>query len=195
MTTRSSLARFGAIVLAALFLPSIGNSFQRRDHLTPKEEDQIKDTQILDKRVEVFVKAIQRRVRVITGSTTDSEKRQKKDAEVYGDLPTGTRAELVGDIAKILDEAVTNIDDVSAHDEKNPLIPKALRILASEVTRLTEQMRPLQSQAKDDAEIASFELLTQNAQPILDAANRLPPPLTDKELKEQKKAEKAKAKS
>ena len=195
MTTRLPFSRFAAIVLAALFLPLIGNSFQRRDHLTPKEEDQIKDTQILDKRVVVFVKAVQRRVRVITGATTDTEKRQKKDAEIYGDLPTGTRDELVGDIAKILDEAVTNIDDVSAHDEKNPLIPKALRILASEVTRLIEQMRPLQGQAEDAAEIASFELLTQNAQPILEAANRLPPPLTDKELKEKKKADKAKAKS
>ena len=195
MTTRSSLSRLGALVLAALFLPLVGNSSQRRDHLTTKEEDQIKDTQILDKRIEVFVKAIERRVRVITGVTTDTAKKQKKDEEVYGDLPTGTRAELVGDVAKILDEAVTNIDDVSAHDEKNPLIPKALRILASEVTRLLEQMRPLQSQAKDDAEIASFELLTQNAQPILEAANRLPPPLTEKELKEKKKADKAKAKN
>jgi hypothetical protein len=134
-------------------------------------------------------------MRVITGSTTDTAKQQKKDTELYGDLPTGTRTELVGDIAKILDEAVTNIDDVSAHDEKNPLIPKALRILAKEVTHVVEQLRPLQAQAKDDAEIASFENLIQNAEPILEAANRLPPPLTEKELKEKKKAEKEKAKN
>ena len=149
----------------------------------------------LDKRIEVFVKAVERRMRVITGSTTDTAKQQKKDTELYGDLPTGTRTELVGDIAKILDEAVTNIDDVSAHDEKNPLIPKALRILAKEVTHVVEQLRPLQTQAKDDAEIASFEYLIQNAEPILEAANRLPPPLTEKELKERKKAEKEKAKN
>jgi hypothetical protein len=159
------------------------------------EVDQIKEAQVLDKRIEVFVKAVERRMRVITGSTTDTAKQQKKDTELYGDLPTGTRTELVGDIAKILDEAVTNIDDVSAHDEKNPLIPKALRILAKEVTRVVEQLRPLQAQAKDDAELASFEYLIQNAEPILEAANRLPPPLTEKELKEKKKAEKEKAKN
>jgi hypothetical protein len=188
MTSRSLLLRLGALLLAALTFSFTGNSAQRRDHLTELEVDQIKETQILDKRIEVFVKAVERRM-------TDTAKQQKKDSELYGDLPTGTRTELIGDIAKILDEAVTNIDDVSAHDEKNPLIPKALRILAKEVTRVVEQLRPLQSQAKDDAEIASFEYLIQNAEPILEAANRLPPPLTEKELKERKKAEKEKAKN
>jgi hypothetical protein len=195
MTSRSLLLRLGALLLAALTFSSTGNSAQRRDHLTELEVDQVKEAQVLDKRIEVFVKAVERRMRVITGSTTDTAKQQKKDTELYGELPTGTRTELVGDIAKILDEAVTNIDDVSAHDEKNPLIPKALRILAKEVTHVVEQLRPLQAQAKDDAEIASFEYLIQNAEPILEAANRLPPPLTEKELKERKKAEKEKAKN
>jgi len=195
MTTRSLLLRLGALLLTALTFSLTSISAQRRDHLTELEVDQIKEAQVLDKRIEVFVKAVERRMRVITGSTTDTAKQQKKDTEVYGDLPTGTRAELVGDIAKILDEAVTNIDDVSAHDEKNPLIPKALRILAKEVTHVVEQLRPLQAQAKDDAEIASFEYLIQNAEPILEAANRLPPALTEKELKERKKAEKEKAKN
>ncbi len=195
MTSRSLLPRLGALLLAALAFSLTGSSAQRRDHLTELEVDQIKEAQILDKRIEVFVKAVERRMRVITGGTTDTAKQQKKDTEVYGDLPTGTRSELVGDIGKILDEAVTNIDDVSARDEKNPLIPKALRILAKEVTRVVEQLRPLQAQAKDDAEIASFEYLIQNAEPILAAANRLPPPPTEKELKEKKKAEKEKAKN
>lgn len=195
MTSRSLLLRSGTLLLAALTLSITSYSAQRRDHLTELEVDQIKEAQVLDKRIEVFVKAVERRMRVITGSTTDTAKQQKKDTELYGDLPTGTRTELVGDIAKILDEAVTNIDDVSAHDEKNPLIPKALRILAKEVTRVVEQLRPLQAQAKDDAELASFEYLIQNAEPILEAANRLPPPLTEKELKEKKKAEKEKAKN
>ena len=37
-------------------------------------------------------------MRVLTGTTTDTAKQQKKDAELYGELPTGSRAELVGDI-------------------------------------------------------------------------------------------------
>lgn len=194
------LPRFLILSLAALLLVASppcadANSFQGRDHLTEQEVDLVKDTQILDKRIEVFVKAARRRMQVLTGVTTDTAKQQKKDAELYGDLPTGTRAQLVGDIAKILDEAITNIDDVSSHDEKNPLIPKALRGLAAEVTRIVEQLRPFQAQAEGEAESAVFEQLTENAESILAAASRLPPPLTEKEMKEKKKADKAKAKS
>ena len=71
----------------------------------------------------------------------------------------GTRSELVGDIAKILDEAITNIDDVSARDEKNPALPRALRKLAAAATRIIDQLKPLQSSAKDAAEISNFEEL------------------------------------
>lgn len=161
---------------------------QGRDHFTEREVEQIKETHVLDKRIGIFVKAIERRLRVITGTTTDTAKQQKKDAELYGELPTGSRAELIGDINKILDEAITNIDDVSTHDEKNPLIPTALRLLANEATRVVEQLRPLRGQAESDAEVASFEQLTENAESILSAANKLPPPTA----KEKKKSEKAK---
>ena len=95
----------------------------------------------------------------------------------------------MGDIAHILDEAITNIDDVSSRDEKNPLIPKALRKLAAEVTHIEEQLGPIRPQAKGEAEIASFELLNENAQSILEAANKLPPEV-DKKAKA--KTEKAK---
>lgn len=176
-----------AIALTLATNTSALNGSQGRDHFTEREIDQIKDTQILDKRIGVFVKAIERRLRVITGTTTDTAKQQKKDAELYGDLPTGSRTELIGDIAKILDEAITNIDDVSSRDEKNPLIPSALRLLATEATRVVEQLRPLQAQASGDAEVASFEQLTENAESIISAANRLPPA-----VKEKKKSDKAK---
>lgn len=195
MTTRFLVLSLAALVLATSLLHTNANSFQGRDHLTAQEVDLVKDTQILDKRIEVFVKAVERRLRVLTGVTTDTAKQQKKDTELYGDLPAGTRAELINDIARIFDEAITNIDDVSSRDEKNPLIPKALRILAAEATRIVERLRPLQAQAEGDAEIAAFEQLTENANSILEAANRLPPPPTEKEIKDKKKAEKAKAKS
>jgi hypothetical protein len=95
-------------------------------------------------------------------------------------LPTGSRAELVGDIARILDEAITNIDDVSARDERNPLISKALRRLAQTVNTVMAQLTPLSTQAKTDAEIANFELLNENAKSILEAANKLPPEVDKK---------------
>ena len=147
---------------------------QKRDHLTPQEVDLVKEAQILDKRIDVFIKAAERRLMVINNSASANAKQLKKDSERWGELPTGSRAELVSDIARILDEAITNIDDVSSRDERNPLIPKSLRKLATAVNTIMGQLKPLGAQAKSDAEIASFEMLNEDAQSILEAANKLP---------------------
>jgi hypothetical protein len=153
---------------------------QSRDHLTPQEQDLVKDTQILDKRIDVFIKAADRRLVALNVSSANA-KQLKKDAEKWGEIPTGSRAELIRDIAKILDEAIMNIDDVSARDERNPLIPKALRKLAAETTLIIERLKPLHAQAKGEAELGSFEELIENADSILQAANRLPPPSDKKD--------------
>src|SRR5215203_540808 len=89
--------------------------------------------------------------------------------------------------ARIFDEAITNIDDVSSRDERNPLIPKALRKLAQSVTSIMEQLKPLRSEAKSEAEIASLELLNEDAQSILTAASKLPPEVLDKKAKKNEK--------
>jgi hypothetical protein len=163
-----------------LVLLLLGSSFvfqasaQSRDHLTQQEVDLVKEAQVLDKRIEVFIKAAERRLMVINGSAAGNAKQLKKDSERWGELPTGSRAELVADIARILDEAITNIDDVSSRDERNPLIPKSLRKLAQAVNTIMGQLKPLSVEAKSDAEIASFEMLNEDAQSILEAANRLP---------------------
>ncbi len=156
---------------------------QSRDHLTQQEVDLVKEAQILDKRIDVFIKAAERRMMVINNSAAANAKQLKKDSERWGELPTGSRAELVSDIARIFDEAITNIDDVSSRDERNPLIAKSLRKLAQAVNSIMTQLKPLSTEAKSDAEIASFELLNEDAQSILEAATRLPPEVVDKKAK------------
>jgi hypothetical protein len=166
------------ILLTFLITLIAGSNFlataQQRDHLTEKEVDLVKEAQALDKRIDVFIKAAERRMMVINNSADANAKQLKKDSERWGELPTGSRAELVSDIAKILDEAITNIDDVSARDERNPLIGKSLRKLAQTVNAMMAQLKPLAAEAKSEAEIASFELLNEDAQSILEAANKLP---------------------
>src|SRR5215467_7109271 len=128
------------IALSAAFVSQA--AIPQRDHLTPQEVDLVKVAQVLDKRIDVFIKAVERRLMVINGSTNTiaNTKQAKKEAELWGDLPKGSRAELVSDIARILDEAITNIDDVSMHDERNPLIGKSLRKLAQATNTIMEQL-------------------------------------------------------
>jgi len=188
--TKLILRVFTVTALLMLGLTASMSAFQGREHLTPQEIDLVKDAQELDKRIDIFIKAADRRMLVLSGGEAASAKQLKKDAELWGDLPAGSRAELIGDIAGIFDESITNIDDVSAHDEKNPLIAKALRKLAAAATRIVEQLKPAETQAKGEAELESFEKLTEYADSILQAVNKLPPP-PDKKSKT--KSEKPKA--
>jgi hypothetical protein len=166
-----------ATILIALAACGSATAFQVRDHLTPAEIDQVKDAQALDKRIDVFIKAADRRMQVLGGGgpvVTDA-KQLKKDSEIWGELPSGSRAELIGDIAGIFNEAITNIDDVSARNESNPLIASSLRKLAAAATRMVEQLKPAEAHAEGDAELNNFDQLTEYAESILQAANKLPP--------------------
>jgi len=181
-----------AFVLVMLYSGATLCRSQTRDHLTPREVEVVQEAQILDKRIDVFIRVIDRRILVLAGgATAPSDKQLKKESEKWGELPAGTRGELIGDIAKILSEAITNIDDVSARDEKNPLIPKALRKLAAAATQIVERLKPLQAQAKDDAEAMGFEVLVKHADEIVEAAGGLPPPV-EKKPKGKNKTEKTK---
>ncbi|MGH9930184.1 MAG: hypothetical protein ACREA9_13310 [Pyrinomonadaceae bacterium] len=169
-------------LIAAVLTLSCGvvaTGFQAREHLTPQEIELVKDAQILDQRIDVFIKAADRRMLVLNGGGTDAPgaKQLKKDSETWGELPAGSRAQLIGDIARIFDEAITNIDDVSLRDEKNPLIPKALRKLAVAASRIVEQLKPSEVQAKGDLELSSFDQLAESADAIIQAASKLAPPL------------------
>lgn len=162
-----------------LLLLAFSASAQSRDHLTPKEVELIQDAQVLDQRIDVFVKAMERRMLVMSGAQptqASHSNKPPKDEEKWGELPKGTRAELIDDIARILEEAITNIDDVSMHDEKNPLLAKALRQLAASATQIANQLTPIREQAKSAEELSSIEQALENAQSIVDAAKKLPPP-------------------
>jgi hypothetical protein len=177
MTPRQSVTA-AFLMFAAICVTSAAT--QQRDHLTPLEVDRVKEAQILDKRIDVFIKAVDRRLMVLSGTQAANAKQLKKDAELWGDLPAGSQAELIGDISRILDEAITNIDDVGARDERNPLIGKSLRKLAQAVNNITTQLAPFRDKAKTDAELASLEMLSEDAEQILAAAKKLPPEVEKK---------------
>lgn len=172
-----------AFVLLLVFsntLPIFALTLAARDYLTPKEQERVKEAQILDKRIEVFIKAAERRLLVLSGSQAASSKQVQKDSEKWGELPEGTRVELIMDIANILDAAITNIDDVALRDENNRLLPKALRKLAEAATRFQAQFKSMYEQAKETQERSAIEQVIVNVQEILGAANKLPPEETKK---------------
>ena len=176
---KSSIPRqcfFGLALLAFLLLFASVGAAQggRRDHLTPAEVELVRDMQAIDKRTDVFIKAADRRLLLLTDPQAAQSKQVQKDKELWGELPKGTRAELLSDLAGIFDEAITNIDDVAARDENSPLLPKALRKLATAADRFLAQLAPLRDAAAD-AERSAMEKTFGELQEIVEAAKKLPP--------------------
>src|SRR6266566_4114391 len=163
-----------AIVFSILLLVIAVAPAQTRDHLTDAETDLVRYYQELDKRLDIFIKAVDRRFAVINGTAQPSTKKAVKDEPDWGDVPKGTRVELLGDIAGILDEAITNIDDVSRRDEKNPLISRSLRKLTSSANGYLTQLAALRSKTKDPDEEAAIEHVADNANQIIEVGNKLP---------------------
>ena len=168
-----------------LFAPSV--SAQTRDHLTEQEAELVRDNQELDKRTDVLIKAIDRRFAIINGTVVQATaKKTGKDEPGWGEPPKGTRAELLGDIAGILDEAITNIDDVSRRDQKNPLLPRSLRKLTTSTNGYLNQLNALKNQAKDPDELAAIGRIQDYANQIVEVGNKLPPPAPDSDKKKKK---------
>ncbi|HEY0544620.1 MAG TPA: hypothetical protein VGC91_04415 [Pyrinomonadaceae bacterium] len=155
-----------------------------RDHLTAQEADMVREAQELDKRTAVFIKAAERRL-VAINDPNSAKQISKADAEKWGELK-GTRADFMFDLSKILDEAITNIDDVSSRDERNPLVPKSIRKLSEAATRILAQLAPLRDTVADGKERAFYEQAVENAQQIVEAAGSLPPPPPAKSDKKKK---------
>lgn len=177
------LSRLVLIAAVSLSVVTIAAA-QPRDHLTDKETDLIRFHQQLDKRMDVFIKAIDRRFAIINGLEQAKTKKIDKEEPEWGDLPKGSRAQLLGDIAAILDEAITNIDDVSRRDEKSPLISRALRKLTAAANGYVTQVKTMASQTKDTDELSAIERVLLQAEQIIEVGNQLPPPSADKKKKD-----------
>lgn len=137
------LARLVFAVGCLLLLWAGDANAQKRDHLTEQEADWVREMQEIDKRVEVFVKAADRRLLLLT---TPNAIQTKKEEEKWGPLPTGTKIELLQDYKHIYEEVMEKLDDAFERDKKNPLLPKALKKLKEAAEHQLSQLRALAPQ-------------------------------------------------
>jgi hypothetical protein len=181
----SMLAMLFALAVTLLLAQTGQAQSNHRDHLSEQESEVVRNNQELDKRIDVFVKAVERRFAAINGVTMNIPKKTHKDGSVddWGEAPKGTRAELLGDIAGLLDEAITNIDNVSLRDPKNPLIGPSVRKLAAAAKLFVPQLEALRPNAKDADELAAIQHALENAQEIMDALKNVPAPVEDSNKK------------
>jgi acyl-CoA reductase-like NAD-dependent aldehyde dehydrogenase len=190
------LTRLNAFLPLALLFVSLAPttradaaSIQRREHLTEQELEMVRDTQELDRRIALFVKIAERRIAAVTGAAaaqTLSAKDAAKDLEKWGELPKGTRAQQFNDLARILDEAINNIDDVAVRTPGSSLIPKAVKHLSEASARFLPQLTPLRASASDEGEREALEQALDSLQQVMDASKKLPEETPEKKGEKKK---------
>lgn len=167
---------FCSLIVTFCFISILSDSAdaqQRRDHLTNEEIELIRDVQELDKRMEIYIKAIDRRFMVIDGDNSQS-KQLEKDQYKWGELPTGTKSELFLDIKNILQEAIDKIDDVAENDGKSVLLPPAVHILSDASKRFIPKFQTYAETATEKKEIGSLSKSIDFCRQIIEASEKVP---------------------
>ncbi len=139
---------------------------QKRDHLSEQEADQVREAQEIDRRIEVFLKAADRRILVLTDPNATQK---KKEEEIWGPLPTGTKAELLTDYKRILEEAEEKLDDLFSRDPKNDLLKKALQKFKQGANKQIPQLRALASQMTEKKDQRALEEAIEEAETVTKA--------------------------
>ena len=180
-------------VLFVLYSYVVPASAQRRDFVNDQEADLIREYQEIDRRVEVLMMFIDRRL--AAAGIPGNQWKQPKDPDLWGEDPKGTRVDLLYDAKRILQKAVDDIDDIASregaaiegNEKSGKLFPKAVRNLSAAATRFKPIFQTELAKATNEKEKGLLFDSIQLCDQIIEAAATLP--------KEPTKAEKKKAKN
>ena len=176
------------ILLLTAYCSLLTAEAQRRDHLTQMEVELVRDAQQIDERMKVFVKAIERRFLVLNNAAAQN-KAIEKDLDQWGELPTGTRQQLLLDIEKLLEESINKIDDVASHDMKSEFFPIAVHILADGAVKFLPQLKSELYKSADEKEKGAILGAIDYCNQIIEASAKVKRE-TPKEIKKRKEKEK-----
>jgi len=177
-------------------------SAQRRDYMTEPEIELVRDNQDIDKRIQVLTRMIDRRFTAL-GVDVGGWKQSGKDEKTWGEAPTGTPSNLLGDIRQLLQKAVDDVDDVAEHNEntltqnktEGVLFPAGVRSLASAAARYQPALKSLLDKTKDERDKGVILTSMELCQEIVDSVTKLPAETKPEEKKRLKEDEKNKKKN
>lgn len=158
-----------SIILTAFLYSVTSAGLQTRDHLTEQEADMVRLNQIIDKRIEVFIKAADRRLLVLANP---SATQKEKEEEVWGPLPEGSYVELLTDYRRILLEAEEKLDDVLNRDSRSKELDKAVKKFKEAAMKHLPQLKVLAPKMKDRREQRALEEAIAEAELVTQATNQ-----------------------
>ncbi len=163
------------LILIVVF--ALSANAQKRDSLTETEADLVRDTQEIDKRIEVFIKTIDRRFLLIQNPNATQS---NKELEKFGEFPKGTKAQFLSDIDKLIEETITNIDNVAERDQASLLFPKAMKTFSEACKRFIPLLENHQKSAIEEKEKITLESAIENCQQVILAMQKVKMPEPEK---------------
>ena len=172
---------------AVVCLPN-ASAAQSRDYFTPDEVEMIRNAQDIDIRIKVLVQTVDRRLTVLKLDPGVPVK-VTKDSDKWGPMPEGTRIQLFTDISKILQKAIDDIDDTSAHagttmartpemqtkkDKVDPPFHRALRTIVAAAERFKGVLSAEADRTQEKAEQRAISKSVDLCDQIIEAISKLP---------------------
>jgi hypothetical protein len=175
-------------VVASLIALSSEASAQRRDFVTEEEIEIIRDAQDIDARIEALSRMIDRRFAVLN-IEVNGWKDVRKQSDVWGELPKGTRLELLSDIKKLLQKSVDDIDNLASNPDAAPIRDKgdkrakkdperfgnAVRYLATAAGRYLAPLKTELDKTTEEKEKGPILDAIDLCDQIIEAVGKLPP--------------------
>jgi len=180
---------FTFLALFTFHFSLINATGQSRDYMTAEEVEIIRDAQEIDLRIEAIVRMVDRRFKVLK-IDVQSPWADKKEKDIWGELPTGERIDLLRDISKLIDKAISDIDNLNERpeaailpdpEEKKPrtfkeMFPAAVRTLAAAANRYKPVIEREMASSTDKEIIRISERILEDLNDITAGAAKLPPP-------------------
>lgn len=171
-------------IIGIVVLSTVANA--QRDFLTKDEVEIVRDTQRIDERIDVLIKAMDRR---FESMAIDVSAPKTKDRAEWGPKPEGTRSELLVDVKRIMQKAIDDIDNLA--DRPNALIlnpddsgkkgmthhelfGKAVRNLAAAAKRYDTKLRPVLANTSERLEAGPLGDILEMCEQIIAALDKLP---------------------
>ncbi len=134
-----------------------------RDHLTEQEVELVRSNQEIDLRTEVFIRAAERRLLVLTNPQAVQK---KKEEEIWGPLPKGSPLELLLDYKRILEELEEKLDDALNRDSRDPALEKALKKAKDGAAAQVVKLKAFDGRFKERRELRALSEAIEEAELI-----------------------------
>lgn len=166
--------------LFVLAISVIPTDAQRRDYFTDEEIEIVRESQEIDKRIDVLTKMIDRRFSAI-GIDAGGWKPKPKELEVWGDLGELTRSRGIFEIRSIVQKAADDLDDIAGRNEhalavnkmEGKLFPKAVRGLATACGRYLPLFEKAEAESESPGDRGNLQTSAELCEAIVEAVRKL----------------------